>query len=335
MYHLQVTILTNTEFLGLLKDEEGRVVGIKYKTQENEVNQLSGVVILTAGGYGNDHTDSSLLTKYVPHLAKYPTTNGPWATGDVIKATADTGVSLVHMDKVQVHPTGFIDTKDPKFHTKFLAPEALRGCGALLLDQKGMRFVNELGRRDYVTNTITSKCQPFEGIEGNPIAATMLLTQEMIDKFSAPAAGFYIFKGLIKDVKDLKGASNLLEVPLETLEKTLEVYANAADEYEDEFGKVAFPTVPKKSDHFYVAFVTPTLHYCMGGIQINSKAEVQQVISAGSGGETKVLTLPGVYAAGEVTGGVHGNNRLGGNSLLECVVFGRIAAFHASHYKRQ
>lgn len=116
------------------------------------------------------------------------------SSGDVIKAVENSGVDLIHMDKVQVHPTGFVDPKDPTFHTKFLAPEALRGCGAILLDGNGKRFVNELARRDHVTAEIMSRCSNFKNIPENPITATMLLSQEVIDKFSAPLAGFYVFK---------------------------------------------------------------------------------------------------------------------------------------------
>ena len=173
----EVKVLTKSTFKQLIV-ENNRVVGLKYQSQEGKDEELHGTVVLTGGGYANDHTSSSLLDKYVPHLSNYPTTNGPWATGDVIKAVENDGVSLTLMDKVQVHPTGFVDPKDPKFHTKFLAPEALRGCGGILLSPSGERFVNELGRRDHLSNAILKIVHPTVEPKVTQIAATMLLTQK-------------------------------------------------------------------------------------------------------------------------------------------------------------
>lgn len=320
-YKDRITINVNSKFDSLIKEGE-RVVGVKFTDADGNMKEARGNVILSAGGFANDHTDTSLLDKYAPELSKYPTTNGPWATGDIIKLMEPQGVSLIHMDKVQVHPTGFVDLKNPNHDTKFLAPEALRGVGAILVDANGKRFANELGRRDYLTGEIMSKCSKHEGKEENPIVATMILTDKMIDKFG-PAAGFYKFKGLIIEVLTLKGASKYMNVEPSVLINTVEEYNEAARKGKDEFGKTAFPTLFHEDDRIHIAFITPSLHYCMGGIEINSDA---QVIQKGSG------AIPGLYSAGENSGGVHGNNRLGGNSLLECVVFGRIAGHNAAHF---
>eukprot|EP00435_Cladocopium_sp_Y103_P066754 s274_g29.t1 len=203
------------------------------------------------------------------------------------------------MDKVQIHPTGFIEVKQPNFHTKFLAPEALRGSGGILL-------------RDYLTDEMFKHCKPLfdkdtQFAEENPLAAAMLLTEEAVEKYGSGAMGFYKFKGL--DVGSLEAAAEAMGASSEAAEKGV-----------DEFGKKVFPVRFPSSAHLYVAFVTPTLHYCMGGLAINQRAEVLR------DGEA----LPGLYGAGEVTGGVHGNNRLGGNSLLECAVFGRLAGAGAA-----
>jgi len=174
-----VHILTNSVFHSLLWDGD-RVVGVAYKAKDGSEHQLYGNVILTAGGFANDRkTSDSLLAKYVPHLSKLPTTNGVWATGDIIKATAADGLSLVDMDQVQVHPTGFIEPSRPDAETKFLAPEALRGCGAILLDASGRRFVNELGRRDHVTQAIFDHCAHYQNNKDMPVTAVMLMNEEV------------------------------------------------------------------------------------------------------------------------------------------------------------
>ena len=316
-----VTVLTNSVFKKLITKGDA-VVGVQYADTDGNLHDVEGSVILAAGGYANDHTSESLLLKYAPDLAKLPTTNGDWATGDIIKSTSDLGLSLVNMDSVQVHPTGFIEPKVPNHHTKFLAPEALRGCGALLLDAEGNRFVNELGRRNYVTDTIFKHGKPYKGNTENPTVAAMLLSEEVINKFGPPAVGFYKFKGLIEDVGTLEVAAERMGIEVAALKATVVKYKADAETGEDQFGKRAFPTVFSENDHFFLGYITPTLHYCMGGIEITTDANVLRSDSA---------VVPGLYAAGEVSGGVHGVNRLGGNSLMECVVFGRIAGKNAAH----
>jgi cleavage and polyadenylation specificity factor subunit 2 len=319
-----VNVVTNANFKHLITDKahDNRVVGVEYELA-GEVHRVNGNVILTAGGYANDHTPNSLLTKYVPQLASLPTTNGPWATGDIIKATSEEHLSLIHMDRVQAHPTGFIESTNPVHHTKFLAPEALRGCGAILLNAEGKRFVNELGRRDHVTASIFEHCRRLNDDKSMPVVAAMVMNSDVIERFGKPATGFYKMKGIIEDVGKIEGLANRMRVSVETLRDTFASYHKASDEGEDEFGKVNFPVVFKPTDDLFVAYITPALHYCMGGLEITPSG---QVLS-----ETKTV-VPGLYAAGEVTGGVHGANRLGGNSLLECVVFGRIAGGQAAHF---
>ena len=174
-----VNVLTNCVFQRLIWDGDW-VVGVVYKAKDGFDHQLQGNVILTAGGFANDRTASdSLLAKYVPHLSKLPTTNGVWATGDIIKATAADGLSLVDMDQVQVHPTGFIEPSRPDAETKFLAPEALRGCGAILLDPTGRRFVNELGRRDHVTKAIFDHCSNYQNNKDLPVTSAMLINDQV------------------------------------------------------------------------------------------------------------------------------------------------------------
>jgi len=176
----RVSVLTNSIFRGLLWEGD-RVVGVKYQAVDGSEHQLRGNVILTAGGFANDRTAAdSLLAKYVPKLSKLPTTNGAWATGDILKLTAGDGLSLVDMDQVQVHPTGFIEPSRPDAETKFLAPEALRGCGALLLDPSGRRFVNELGRRDHVTRAIFDHCGHYQSDSKLPITAAMLMNKQVL-----------------------------------------------------------------------------------------------------------------------------------------------------------
>lgn len=145
-----VKILKKARVTKLLKDSDGAVIGVDYEHGGKTVSAY-GPVILATGGYAADFTSDSLLKKYRPELWDLPTTNGDHCTGDGQKLAMSIGAHGIDLEKVQVHPTGLVDPKDPDAKVKFLAAEALRGVGGLLLDNEGHRFVDELQHRDFVT----------------------------------------------------------------------------------------------------------------------------------------------------------------------------------------
>ena len=137
-----------------------KVVGVEFLYKGQTVKEY-GPVILATGGYAADFTETSLLKKYRPELWDLPTTNGDHCTGDGIKICLEIGANTIHMDKVQVHPTGLVDPREPNAKVKWLAAEALRGVGGILLDGNGNRFADELGHRDYVTGLMWKNKGPF------------------------------------------------------------------------------------------------------------------------------------------------------------------------------
>lgn len=149
----RVRILKKARVTKVVKDESGAVSGVEY-THGGKTEIVYGPVILATGGYAADFTEDSLLKKYRPEYWDLPTTNGEHCTGDGQKLAIAAGASAVDLEKVQVHPTGLVDPKEPDAKVKFLAAEALRGVGGLLLDNTGKRFVDELQHRDYVTGKI-------------------------------------------------------------------------------------------------------------------------------------------------------------------------------------
>uniref|UniRef100_A0A0G4G8H0 fumarate reductase (NADH) n=1 Tax=Chromera velia CCMP2878 TaxID=1169474 RepID=A0A0G4G8H0_9ALVE len=307
-----VTLRTNSRVTHLLKDSAGKVGGVGLESGE-EVR--AGAVVLATGGYSHDRSADSFLSKYAPSVVNLPTTNGNFAEGDGVRLGLGVGAGVVDMDKVQVHPTAFVDPKDPLSSVKFLAPEALRGSGGVLVDSFGERFCNELGRRDEVSEKILS-------LPGG--VAFLLLNDEAADIFGRPNLGFYSFKGFFVEYPDAQSAASALGFPQGSLESTLRRYSESAERGEDSFGKKVFPVKafdPNKK--VMIAKITPAIHYTMGGLKINPFSQVQ--------GENAEPIL-GLFAAGEVTGGVHGKNRLAGNSLLECVVFGRISGKAAASF---
>ncbi|CAD5234202.1 unnamed protein product [Bursaphelenchus xylophilus] len=322
----KLEILTETHVLGLVTWNE-YITGIRYKTAANEnITELNGkAVILTTGGFSADRTDTSLLSQYGPKLSPLPTTNGAFATGDGVKMASAMGAALVGMDRIQVHPTAFVDPKAPDAQTKFLAAEALRGKGALLVNEKGARFADELGRRDYLTRKINENCAKDEGAK-LPVAF-MVLNDEAADGFGRPAFNFYAkIKGFFKEFKNADETKEIFDV--ETFKKTISEHnenfekSSSNKNFKDSFGKHVFPVKFDLDKPFYVAKVTPAIHYTMGGLKIDRNAFVFS--------EFMEKPFKGLLAAGEASGGVHGGNRLAGNSLLECVVFGRIAGQSAA-----
>jgi len=227
---------------------------------------------------------------------------------------------------------------DPDAKVKFLAAEALRGVGGLVIDANGKRFANELGRRDYVTGEMWKNKPPFR------LCLNKAASDEIIWHCK-----HYTGRGVMKAYESGEALAKEMGVPLQTLVDQFQQHYEASQKTEKDPDGGPYPAYPsgkswdaasgptgsgKKFYHnvisgaqfpkepYYVAIITPVIHYCMGGLEITADSEV--VSPKG--------VIGGLYAAGEIAGGVHGNNRLGGSSLLDCVVFGRVAAKAACKY---
>ncbi|KAM7191139.1 FAD binding domain containing protein [Naviculisporaceae sp. PSN 640] len=322
---------TGSEVTKLVTAAEGQVIGVEYRDiggdkQESPsmaTEKVLGPVIFTTGGFAGD--THGLLSKYRPDLAGLPSTNEPRPGAHNLLTTV--GAKLIDMDSVQIHPTGFIDPANPASQLKFLAAEMLRGEGGILL-HRGKRFVNELDTREKVSGVIMGLEPLSEGENGG---LKQWDVQILLDPGATEAAaghvGFYVWKGLLRKVKvkDLD----------QTTKETLKEYASTVKgETEDALGRKAFGhwRVGVSSDGVdddevvCIGSVTPITHFTMGGVVFDTQARVLKTEL----GEEPQKPIGGIWAAGEITGGIHGDNRLGGSSLLECVVFGRIAGEQAA-----
>ncbi|KAI1618195.1 FAD binding domain-containing protein [Exophiala viscosa] len=308
-----VELQINTTVTKVLTSQ-GEVIGVESQ-QGGNVQTLHGPVVFATGGFAGDSTGA--LTRYRPDLHGYPSTNEALpGSQDLL---SEIGAQLLDMDQVQVHPTGFIDPKDPSKTTKFLAAEALRGEGGILL-RRGKRFVDELQTRKVVTEAITA--QPPSTTEGTKQWDIVLLLDEKTYQSTKSHVDFYLWKGLMqkKTISELDHSDVVLE--------TLEQYSDIVQGKEtDALGRKSFGNwalrEPKPDTVVYVGNVTPVVHYTMGGVLFTPDAEVL---------DADGKAIDGLWVAGEITGGIHGANRLGGSSLLECVVFGRIAGRNAARY---
>lgn len=317
----EITVLTRAYVTEFLRDERGEISGVVYETNGAKKEHKADAVVLATGGFCGQVTTGSLLAQYRPDLLKLSTTNGTCANGDGIYLAQTVGASLVDMEKIQIHPTGFVDPKNPLAVRKFLAPENLRAVGGILLTHEGRRFTNELGRRDYVTRDIFKYGFAYaKDVNNSPVSVYMVLNERAAVMYQKRFIDFYVSYGLVHKVADVHELAAWIGAEYETVAATLQDYTRASSAGFDQFGKKTFPVIFSLYESLYVAAVTPCLHYCMGGVRFNEHAQ-----ALGNHGVIKHL-----YAAGEVTGGLHGANRLCGNSLLECAVFGRIAGRNAA-----
>lgn len=304
--------LSNLAEVKALLSENDAVKGVEYEL-DGQKHTLEGTVMFASGGFAGDA--NGLLARYRPDLAGIPSTNEDRSGSHDILTSV--GAELVDMKSVQIHPTGFIDPASPSTFLKFLAAEMLRGEGGILL-YEGSRFVNEMETREHISNAIMKLPPSKEGDGAIKQWDVTILLDPGASEASANHIGFYEWKGLMKKVK----VHDLDPATIAAIDK----YAkNVADGAKDEFDRKAYGRWTLKAGEenrnqdVYIGRVTPIIHFTMGGVTIDNRARVLRQRDG------KLEPIPGLFAAGEITGGIHGSNRLGGSSLLECVVYGRTA----------
>ena len=284
--------------------KDGKAVGIKATGKDgHKVTINAKSVVIATGGFG---ANAEMVEKYKPELKGFATTNAEGAQGQGIEMATAVGAATVDMDQIQIHPTVHIE-EDGNAH---LITEGLRGDGAILLNAEGKRFYDEVSTRDKVSAAIIA--QPDK-------SAWLVVDQSMVDK-SAVIAG-YIKSGYTVTGATYEELAKAMGVDEATFVSTMNTWNQAVEAKSDaEFNRTSFAN-PLTAAPYYAIKITPAVHHTMGGIVINPKAEVLN---------EKGEVISGLFAAGEVTGGVHGANRLGGNAVADFVVFGRISGQSAA-----
>ena len=262
----------------------------------------ASAVVLTTGGFGAN------LEKVVgerPELEGFMTTNAPGILGQGIAMAEAVGAATVDMEQIQIHPTVQADTAS-------LITEGLRGDGAILVNEEGLRFTDEVGTRDAVSAAEIAQTGSH---------SYLIVDQAMVDASSVIQG--YIKKEFTTAGETYEELAEALGIDAEAFAKTMNDWNSYVEAKEDpEFGRTSF-AAPLDNAPFYAINVTAGIHHTMGGLKIDPDAEVL---------DTEGNVISGLFAAGEVTGGVHGANRLGGNAVADFVVFGRIAGQNAAAY---
>ena len=298
-----IDIVLNTTVDTIMTDANGAAVGVSGTDKDgNTVVVNAKSVILATGGFG---ANLDMVTQYKPELAGFMTTNAAGAQGQGIEMATAIGAGTVDMDQIQIHPT-------VEANTAALITEGLRGDGAILVNANGERFIDEVGTRDVVSAAEIAQ----------PGSYSWLIVDQAMADASSVIQG-YIKKGYTKTGATYEELAKELDIDPAAFANTMETWNGYVEAKNDpDFGRTSFAN-PLNNGPYYAIKVTAGVHHTMGGVTINSATEVLKEDGT---------VIPGLFAAGEVTGGVHGANRLGGTAVADFVVFGRIAGESAANY---
>ncbi len=299
-----ITILLETTANTILT-KDGAACGVVATGKTGETVTVNAkAVVLATGGFG---ANLEMVAKYNPDLEGFMTTNAAGLKGQGIAMATAIGAATVDMEQIQIHPT-------VQAVTAALITEGLRGDGAILVNAEGKRFIDEVGTRDVVSAAEIAQTGSY----------SWLVVDEAMLQASTVIQG-YVTKGFTFSGNTYEELAAAIGVDAAAFAETMNTWNTYVEAKNDpDFGRVSFAN-PLNTAPYYAIKVTAGVHHTMGGLQINTNTEVL---------DQNGNVIPGLYAAGEVTGGVHGANRLGGNAVADIVVFGRIAGAAAAEYAK-
>ncbi len=303
---LKIPIKLNTTATDLIQDKEGKVTGIKATNREDQLISYMAKdgVVLTTGGFGSN---VEMRKKYNSKMDEsYMSTVTEGSTGDGIVMAEKIGAGLTNMESIQTYPVCNIETGV----ISLLADT--RFDGAILINQEGLRFVEELERRDVISNAILKQTGGYTyqlwNDDINDISKTMEAHEGEYDEL--------VKQKLIVKADTLEEAADFFDIDVKQLKATVEKVNQYAKDGEDKEFNHRGGLVSLEKGPYYIEKAAPSVHHTMGGLIINEKTEVLKEDGT---------VISGLYAAGELTGVIHGSNRLGGNAITDIIVFGRIA----------
>ncbi|MBP2848096.1 flavocytochrome c [Dickeya oryzae] len=300
-----IDVMLETAVIDILHDA-GAVTGVRVQSEDNEQLTIAtkGVIVATGGFSAN----RDMVLKYRPDLDGFVTTNHSGATGCGIAILEKVGADTVDLGEIQIHPT-------VEQNTSYLISESIRGGGAILVNQQGQRFFNEMETRDKVSASII----------GLPEKYAYILFDEQV-RTKNKAADEYLSRGFVVSAASPRELADKLAIDADALQTTLERYNQFVEkQHDDDFGRQTALRHPLNQGPFYAIRIAPGVHHTMGGVVINTDTAVL---------DRKKRVIRGAFAAGEVVGGIHGGNRIGGNAIADIIVFGIQAGRNAATYVR-
>ncbi|GGQ14748.1 flavocytochrome c [Shewanella litoralis] len=301
-----IDLRMNTRGIEVLKDDNGSVKGILVKGMYKGYYWVKAdAVILATGGFAKNN---ERVAKLDPSLKGFISTNQPGAVGDGLDVAENAGGALKDMQYIQAHPT--LSVKGGVMIT-----EAVRGNGAILVNREGKRFVNEITTRDKASAAILEQTGK----------TAYLIFDDSVRK-SLSKINQYVGLGVAPSADSLVKLGKMEGIDGKALTETVARYNSLVTSGKDtDFERADLPRALNEGN-YYAIEITPGVHHTMGGVMIDTKAEVM---------DAKKQVIPGLYGAGEVTGGVHGANRLGGNAISDIITFGRLAGEEAAKYAKK
>lgn len=287
--------------------ENNCVTAIKVRSEENDVFTIkTQAVIVATGGFS---ANKSMVKEYRADLEHFVTTNHGGATGSGIKLLTQIGATVIDMEKIQIHPT-------VEQQTSYLISESIRGGGAILISQQGVRFVNEMETRDKVSKAILDLPESY---------AYIIFDEQIRTKNKAVEE--YLKQGFVKKAESIEALAQMLDINTINLQASLARYNGFVENQHDEdFGRKTALRSTLSRPPFYGIQIAPGVHHTMGGVVVNTETCVL---------DSQRRPIDGVYAVGEVVGGIHGYNRIGGNAIADIVIFGIQAGKQAAFFAKK
>ena len=309
-----VEIMYNTKGDELIVDESGKVVGIEVSNGDQSATMSAkNGVILTTGGFGaNIEMREEYNTRWETLDESVKTTNSPAIVGEGIIMAENIGANLLGMEHIQLYP--FNNPVTGVFYG--IEAPSWSGEGLIYVNQDGNRFVNELGMRDERAEGILAQNGPVYAIYNQEVADRLGLEENFADEYAK-----CLEDGVFYKADTLEEVAEFFEINGENLVATMDKYNESmSNNLDTEFGRTTSMVTMEKGPWFILEGVV-SVHHTMGGVEINENAEVIN---------TDEAIIENLYAAGEVVGGIHGNNRVGTCAISEIAVFGRIAGENAA-----
>ncbi|MCW5592893.1 MAG: flavocytochrome c [Burkholderiales bacterium] len=301
----KVPVRRNSKVVEILQKPDGAMRGVVVQDRRGGLYTIeTQAIVIASGGYGSN---PKRVAELRPDLANFTSTGQPGTTGDAIDLASRIGAEVFDLDQIQIHPTQAVGAKT-------LISETVRGAGAILVNRDGKRFVNEVTTRDKASAAVLAQ-------KGR----TAFLVFDEGVKGSMSMMEGYFHLGLVREATTLEALAARCGIDAANLASTVEAYNRyQAQKHDAEFERDDMAR-PIARPSYYAIEVNPGIHFTMGGIRINGRTQVMS---------RDKRALPGLYAAGEVTGGVHGANRLGGNAMTALFTFGPIAGREAASYAK-